>query len=181
MMAKVVALRSRLPGGPHGARWALRSLSSSSSTSSPANSDVVLAFADGASRGNPGRAGCGALLLDAATGKVLASAAQFLGERETNNAAEYRGLLLALQLARQHEAARVRVHMDSQLVVRQMRGEYRVKNAKLRLLFDDCQRAARELELVEFEHVPREQNALADALANEAIDSTSAPQQDTTA
>lgn len=89
---------------------------------------------------------------------------------ETNNSAEYRGLLLALRLAKQHDVARVHVHMDSQLVIRQMRGEYRVKAANLRILYDQCRLECDQLEEVKFSHVRREDNATADGLANEAID-----------
>lgn len=142
------------------------------SASGPANErGVVLAFADGASRGNPGRSGCGALLRDPASDRVIASATQYLGEKETNNSAEYRGLLLALQLARQHDATRVHIHMDSELVIRQMQGRYRVKAANLRVLYDQAKQACAELDHVAFSHVRREDNAAADALANQAIDS----------
>ncbi|KAG6621320.1 Ribonuclease HI [Phytophthora cinnamomi] len=158
-------LRRRLSGAR-----ALQQSDTSSSTSSSSLSASVLAYADGASRGNPGRSGCGALLVDPSTGRVLARAAKFVGERETNNAAEYHGLLLALQLARRHEAARVHVLMDSQLVVRQMQGQYRVKAANLRRLHQQCRELSAALPHVTFSHVPREDNAAADRLANEAID-----------
>ncbi|TYZ64441.1 hypothetical protein PybrP1_008309 [[Pythium] brassicae (nom. inval.)] len=131
---------------------------------------VVLAFADGASRGNPGKSGCGALLMDAATKRVLAAQALYLGERDTNNSAEYQGLLLALRLARSHDVTRVHVHMDSELVVRQMTGVYRVKAPHLRGLYAECQQLCGAFERVTFSHVRREANADADRLANEAID-----------
>lgn len=139
---------------------------------------TVLAFADGASRGNPGRSGCGALLLDAATQRVLAQQAVYLGERDTNNSAEYQGLLLALRLAQRHRAARVHVHMDSELVVRQMQGTYRVKAPHLRALFAECQKLCAGFERITFAHVRRELNADADRLANEAIDAHEQQQQE---
>ncbi|KAF1326782.1 hypothetical protein FI667_g8133, partial [Globisporangium splendens] len=130
----------------------------------------VLAFADGASRGNPGKSGCGALLLDATTRHVIASGTSYLGENETNNSAEYKGLLLALRLARTHDVQHVHVHMDSELIVRQMQGVYRVKAPNLRVLHNECRRLCDELESVAFSHVRREENAEADRLANQAID-----------
>lgn len=148
-------------------RW----LSTPASSADGDGDGVVLAFADGASRGNPGRSGCGALLRDPVSDRVIASATQYLGEKETNNSAEYRGLLLALQLARQHDATRVHIHMDSELVVRQMQGRYRVKAANLRVLYEQAKQACAEMDHVAFSHVRREDNAAADALANQAIDS----------
>ncbi|OWZ19911.1 Ribonuclease HI [Phytophthora megakarya] len=130
----------------------------------------VLAYADGASRGNPGRSGCGALLMDPATGRVLATATKYVGDQETNNAAEYHGLLLALRLAQRHQATHVHVHMDSQLIVRQMEGQYRVKAANLRRLYQQCKELSAALPHVTFSHVAREENAAADRLANDAID-----------
>ncbi|TDH65761.1 hypothetical protein CCR75_003010 [Bremia lactucae] len=134
----------------------------------------VLAYADGASRGNPGRSGCGALLLDPCTGQVLASESKFVGNLETNNVAEYHGLILVLQLAQRHRATHVRVHMDSQLIVRQMLGQYRVKAAHLRSLHHQCKKLTAAFPYVSFFHVTRDDNAAADRLANEAIDAHAA-------
>ncbi|DAZ98943.1 TPA: hypothetical protein N0F65_001382 [Lagenidium giganteum] len=131
---------------------------------------VVWAFADGACRGNPGVGGCGARLVDAHTQQELASACEFLGDHETNNSAEYKGLRLALQLARDHDVQQLVVHMDSELIIRQMLGVYRVKAPQLRLLHQECQQIQHGLATVHFQHIPREQNALADQLANQAID-----------
>ncbi|CAH0473123.1 unnamed protein product [Peronospora belbahrii] len=143
------------------------------SFSSPENFSTVVnvhAFADGASRGNPGRSGCGALLMDPSTGRVLASDTKYVGNLETNNEAEYHGLMLALQLAKRHQATYVHVHMDSQLVVRQMQGLYRVKATNLRQLHQQCKGLIATLPHVTFSHVAREENSAADCLANEAID-----------
>lgn len=143
---------------------------SSDNDSSSSSPPAVLAYADGASRGNPGKSGCGALLIDAESARVIASGTSYLGESETNNSAEYKGLLLALHLAQTHKVARVHVHMDSELIIRQMQGVYRVKAPHLRGLFVECQRLCSAFESVTFSHVRREANADADKLANEAID-----------
>jgi ribonuclease HI len=130
----------------------------------------VLAYADGASRGNPGRSGCGALLVEPGSGRVLASDTQYVGDRETNNTAEYHGLMLALRLAQRLQATHVHVHMDSQLIVRQMQGQYRVKAANLQALHQQCQELTAALPHVTFSHVLRGDNSAADCLANQAID-----------
>jgi ribonuclease HI len=130
--------------------------------------------ADGGSRGNPGPAGAGAMIRDA-RGNSVASVSQFLGER-TNNFAEYEAVILAFQtLARQVPAAKrskteVAVKMDSELVVKQMRGEYKVKSPLLKEQQARLARVAAPFASVSFSHVPREQNSDADALANEAMD-----------
>ncbi|KAG6974969.1 hypothetical protein JG688_00002807 [Phytophthora aleatoria] len=143
---------------------------SESSDASAVLSSSVLAYADGASRGNPGRSGCGALLVDPSTGRVLTTETKYVGDLETNNAAEYHGLMLALQLAQQHQATHVHVHLDSQLIVRQMQGQYRVKAANLRKLHQQCKELSAAFPHVTFSHVAREENTEADRLANEAID-----------
>ncbi|RLN87598.1 hypothetical protein BBJ28_00021481 [Nothophytophthora sp. Chile5] len=139
---------------------------------------AVLAYADGASRGNPGRSGCGALLMDPSSREVIATSTRYLGEQETNNTAEYNGLLLALRLAQQHDATHVHIHMDSQLIVRQMLGQYRVKAVNLRGLHKQCKELCASLVEVTFSHVRREENAAADRLANKAIDEYEALEQD---
>ncbi|CAH0490914.1 unnamed protein product [Peronospora farinosa] len=143
------------------------------SCASPLNDlpdNSVLAYADGASRGNPGHSGCGALLMDPSSGRVLASETKYVGNQETNNEAEYHGLMLALRLAQRYQATYVHVHMDSQLVVRQMQGLYRVKATNLRRLHQQCKELSAAFPHVTFSHVAREKNAAADRLANEAID-----------
>jgi len=92
---------------------------------------------------------------------------QYLGET-TNNEAEYEALLLALRAAYRLQATHVTVRMDSQLVIKQMRGEYRVRNARLKPLHDNVRRAFPYFVQIRFEHVPREQNAVADGLAGTA-------------
>ena len=137
----------------------------------------VIVESDGASRGNPGPAGYGAVVLDAATGAVLAECSEFLGVA-TNNEAEYHGLLAGLAAAAELGATAVTARMDSQLVDRQMRGLYRVKEPRLQVLHAEARALVRRIGTVEWEWVPRELNARADALANRAIDEGSEPSPD---
>ncbi|MFF3410702.1 bifunctional RNase H/acid phosphatase [Streptomyces sp. NPDC002742] len=125
--------------------------------------------ADGGSRGNPGPAGYGSVVIDAATGETLAERAEYIGVA-TNNVAEYRGLVAGLEAARDLDAtARVRVRMDSKLVVEQMSGRWKIKHPDMKPL---AARAARILppSQVTYEWMPRERNKHADRLANEAMD-----------
>ncbi|MFF8531055.1 bifunctional RNase H/acid phosphatase [Streptomyces sp. NPDC015532] len=125
--------------------------------------------ADGGSRGNPGPAGYGSVVIDAATGETLAERAEYIGVA-TNNVAEYRGLVAGLEAARDLDAgARVRVRMDSKLVVEQMSGRWKIKHPDMKPL---AARAARVLPAsqVTYEWMPRERNKHADRLANEAMD-----------
>jgi probable phosphoglycerate mutase len=125
--------------------------------------------ADGGSRGNPGPAGYGSVVIDAATGETLAERAEYIGVA-TNNVAEYRGLVAGLEAARDLDAtARVRVRMDSKLVVEQMSGRWKIKHPDMKPL---AARAARVLPpaQVTYEWMPRERNKHADRLANEAMD-----------
>jgi probable phosphoglycerate mutase len=134
---------------------------------SPGRSLVV--EADGGSRGNPGPAGYGAVVLDPESGETLAEAAGFLGVR-TNNVAEYRGLIAGLRAALALDpAARVRVRMDSKLVVEQMSGRWQVKHPDLRPLAAEAA-AVFPPGRVAYEWIPRERNKHADRLANEAMD-----------
>ena len=128
----------------------------------------LILYADGAARGNPGPAGAGAVLLDA-EGRIVAELTRALG-RATNNVAEYSALILGLEEARRRGAKAIDVRMDSLLVVEQMRGRWRIKHPGLVPL------ALRAGELLasfperEIRHVPREENVIADALSNRAID-----------
>ena len=123
---------------------------------------------DGGARGNPGPAGVGVVVTDE-HGTVLDRANDYIGVA-TNNIAEYRALLLGLERARQLGAREVEVVNDSQLVARQLTGQYRVKSADLRPLFEQAREALGEFERWTVRSVPREQNELADELVNEAID-----------
>ncbi len=130
----------------------------------------VIVEADGGSRGNPGPAGYGALVRDATTGEVLAERSEFLGV-QTNNVAEYRGLIAGLAAAHEVGATEVAVRMDSKLVVEQMSGRWQVKHPAMRPLAREAVELRREFDDVTFEWIPRERNKHADRLANEAMDS----------
>ncbi|MFF7474833.1 bifunctional RNase H/acid phosphatase [Streptomyces sp. NPDC008092] len=125
--------------------------------------------ADGGSRGNPGPAGYGAVVVDAATGETLTEAAEYLGV-VTNNVAEYRGLLAGLRAARDLDpAATVRVRMDSKLVVEQMSGRWKIKHPDMKPLAAEASRVFPAAQ-VTYEWIPRAENKHADRLANEAMD-----------
>ena len=128
---------------------------------------ITLEF-DGGSRGNPGPAGIG-VVLRAKDGTELLTLGRFIG-RATNNVAEYRALITALQKAKELGARRVTVRGDSELVVKQMNGQYRVKNESLRGLYDEAQSLLAQFEHATIDHNYRHKNALADKLANLAMD-----------
>jgi ribonuclease HI len=128
----------------------------------------IVAYIDGGARGNPGPAGYGVRVEDDG-GALIAEFNGFLGTA-TNNVAEYNGLVAALKYAQQHGHRIVRIKSDSELLVRQMRGEYRVKNAGLMPLYQEARSIADSLDRIVFEHVRREQNKDADRLANLAMD-----------
>lgn len=129
--------------------------------------------ADGGSRGNPGPAGYGAVVRDADTGEVLAERAASIG-RATNNVAEYKGLLAGLRAAAELDPAAVEVRMDSKLVVEQMSGRWKVRHPDLAPLHTEAAVLARRLPAVRYGWIPRERNAYADRLANEAMDAAAA-------
>jgi ribonuclease HI len=129
---------------------------------------AIVAFIDGGARGNPGPAGYGVRIEDE-RGELIDELHAFLGS-STNNVAEYNGLLAALRYAQQHGHRNIHIKSDSELLVRQMRGEYRVKNPGLQPLFRQAQTLAATLDRVAFEHVRRDQNKDADRLANLAMD-----------
>ncbi len=123
---------------------------------------------DGASRGNPGPASY-AVLIRRPNGEVLDQLKKEIG-RGTNNVAEYYALIAALDYAQTHRISKLRVRSDSELLVRQMKGHYRVKSFALRQLHERARRLAASLAYFAIEHVPREQNREADRLAHEALD-----------
>jgi probable phosphoglycerate mutase len=129
----------------------------------------VVVEADGGSRGNPGPAGYGAVVLEEGTGEVLLERYASLGTT-TNNVAEYSGLIAGLRAAAELGAARVDVRMDSKLVVEQMSGRWQIKNPGLRPLAAEAAKLVDGFAAVTFEWIPRERNKLADALANRAMD-----------
>ena len=125
-------------------------------------------FADGASRGNPGPAAIGVTIKDE-RGRFITSISQRIG-KATNNQAEYRAIIAALEEATRLDAKRVDIKMDSELVVKQINGEYRVKSATLKPLYQQVKRLQDSLEDFTVTHIPRRQNIEADKLANKALD-----------
>ena len=132
-------------------------------------------FTDGGSRGNPGQAAIACVLEDPSTGSVLREHYERIGVG-TNNVAEYRALIEGLKIAARYHPNHLVCHLDSELIVRQLSGEYRVKMQSLREFFDEIQEIVETLETVEFVHIPREDNHRADALVNKALDEHPAPQ-----
>jgi ribonuclease HI len=125
-------------------------------------------WTDGGARGNPGPAAY-AYVLEDESGTVLDATGVAIGVA-TNNVAEYSALVAGLRRAAEIGVRELEVRSDSELMVKQMRGEYRVKNADLRQLFLEASRAARDVGAVSYTHVRREHNELADRLVNEALD-----------
>ncbi len=128
----------------------------------------LIAYADGAARGNPGPAACGAVVLDH-DGNELRRIAQAIG-RGTNNEAEYRAAIAAVRAALELGASELQLRLDSQLVVRQLQGSYRVRNERLKPLYRELDALSDQFVRFSVDHVPREQNRRADALANAALD-----------
>jgi len=123
---------------------------------------------DGGSRGNPGPAAYGVVIRDA-RGEIAAKLKKYIG-RSTNNVAEYYGLIAAMDYAQSHGIRALRIESDSELLVKQMRGLYKVKSADLQPLFERARKMSQGFESFRIDHVYREQNREADALANEALD-----------
>jgi ribonuclease HI len=135
----------------------------------------VVIEADGGSRGNPGPAGYGAVVLDPVTDQVLVERAEGLGVT-TNNVAEYQGLIAGLRAAIELGATDVDVRMDSKLVVEQMCGRWKIKHPAMQPLAREATELVREIGSVRFEWIPRLRNSRADALANQAMDAQAAAQ-----
>lgn len=123
---------------------------------------------DGGARGNPGPAGIGAVI-ETETGEVVETISKYLGEK-TNNQAEYQAVIEGLSKCKELGATAVHIYADSELLVKQANGEYKVKNEGLRPLFQEVKRLEQEIGVVRYEHVRREKNKAADKLANEAMD-----------
>lgn len=140
----------------------------SSPVSKPDAESWVFAHCDGGARGNPGPAGFGAVLQDG-RGHVLAELSEFLGIR-TNNYAEYSGLLGCLQWALDQGHRRLRVVSDSELMVKQIQGKYKVNSPDLKPMWEEARRRIRQLDGFEISHALRHKNKVADRLANEAMD-----------
>ena len=132
------------------------------------STEMLIAHCDGGSRGNPGPAGYGAVIEDQ-NGRILARLSEYLGKR-TNNYAEYSALLGVLAWAIENKRPRLRVVADSELMVKQMQGKYKVNSPDLRPLWEEARRRANQLERFEIAHTLRGGNKEADQLANEAMD-----------
>ncbi len=130
--------------------------------------ESIVAYCDGGSRGNPGPAGFGVYIQDS-TGKVLAELSEFVGTR-TNNFAEYSALLASLEFAIANGHSSLRVVSDSELMVKQIKGQYRVNSPELRPLYEEAKRRIARLDHFQIQHVLREKNRHADRLANVAMD-----------
>jgi len=154
--------------GKSTARHKPATLFETDSTVESKTSGWMIAYTDGGSRGNPGPSGYGVVVQDE-NGAILAELSDFLGMR-TNNVAEYSGLLAALEYAVEHGIRRLRVISDSELMVKQMRGQYRVQSPELRPLYEEAKRRAAKLQVFQIEHVLRGKNKRADELANQAMD-----------
>lgn len=128
----------------------------------------VRLYSDGAARGNPGLAGAGAVLVEP-SGQVVDRLGKFLGT-QTNNFAEYMGLLLGLRRAKELGVREVEVFADSELMIRQLGGRYQVKSPSLRPLYEEALKLLNNFERVKLVHVPREMNRAADEMSNQAID-----------
>jgi ribonuclease HI len=131
----------------------------------------AILWTDGAARGNPGPAGIG-VMLKTRSGDVIVAEGRSIGHA-TNNVAEYRALLLGLEKALERGVRRVEVRADSELLIKQLKSEYRVKHPGLRPLFEQAAAMLRRFETFRLTHVRREQNSEADRLANEGIDNAS--------
>ncbi len=128
----------------------------------------IVAYIDGSCLGNPGEAGYGVVIKDE-EGTILDAVGRYIG-KATNNVAEYRGLLGCLELTKQYGADSLTVYSDSQLVVNQMKGIYRIKKAHLKVLHSQALEAIQNEEIrFSIHHIPREENRIADGLARRAI------------
>ena len=125
-------------------------------------------FTDGACRGNPGQGGAGAVLVDE-KGNIFATTKHSLGLC-TNNIAEYRALILGLEEALKRRCRRLHIFLDSELLVNQINGTYKVKNENLKVLMRDVKKLLSDFDSYTVEHIARSKNHIADRLANEAID-----------
>jgi ribonuclease HI len=130
----------------------------------------IIIYTDGGARGNPGKAGAGVVILE--NGRTIATFGKYLGDKLTNNWAEYEALILAIADAKRlgFIDRHIEIRMDSELIVKQMQGLYKVKDQNLKLQHAKVRELLLEFEHVHFKHIPREENSEADSLVNEAID-----------
>lgn len=133
-----------------------------------ATSNRLTFYIDGASRGNPGKAAVGVVIIND-KGHVIGEKGKYIGET-TNNAAEYQALLEALAEAKTHGGRNIRIYSDSELLVRQINGIYKVRDGKLLTLYNEAKRLISGFDHFKIDHITRDKNSRADALANEALD-----------
>lgn len=131
-------------------------------------------FTDGGSRGNPGQAAIGCVLVDPLSGTVVREHYERIGIG-TNNIAEYRALIEGLKIARLYHPNRIICHLDSELIVKQLSGDYQVRMATLQPLFQEIRTLAKEFSAIAFTHIPRADNHHADRLVNKALDEHPSP------
>jgi len=130
---------------------------------------VLHLYTDGGSRGNPGKSAIGCVLIDPTSDRIVKEYKEAIGIH-TNNVAEYRALIAGLEIAKSYHPNRLVCHLDSELIVKQLSGEYRVKMPTLQPLLQEIQEIISELPDVSFCHIPREENNKADKLVNQALD-----------
>lgn len=133
-----------------------------------ADNYIYSLFTDGGARGNPGPAGVGAVIFDSERNEV-AQYLNYIGEK-TNNEAEYMALALGLQLAINNKITKLNCYLDSELIVKQLNGEYKVKQPHLQELNSKVKDLAKRFDNITYNHVPRKENSFADGLVNQAID-----------
>lgn len=128
-------------------------------------------FTDGCARGNPGPAGAGYVITDM-NDLVIEEGSKFLGKNETNNVAEYGALIVGLSKSMKHSTEIIHVYSDSELIVKQLSGIYRISKPHLRELAEQVRKLVKNFKMVTFQHIKRGKNARADSLANNAVDKT---------
>ncbi|MDE0092820.1 MAG: ribonuclease HI family protein, partial [Oligoflexia bacterium] len=133
-------------------------------------SEKVVIYTDGASRGNPGPCSLGIQVLDSSTNKTVHKEGTYLEDKNTNNFAEYKAVIRALELAVQNGVQELILRSDSELVVRQLKREYKVKTKTLKPLYLEAKALLEQIPRYDLQHIPREENKEADALANQALD-----------
>ena len=142
--------------------------SQKSQLSQKSQQSQFLLFTDGGARGNPGPGAAGIVLKKG--GEVVFAKGRYLGDTLTNNQAEYRAILGGLQVASKMGVKEIRCHLDSELVVKQLRNEYKVKDQELKVLFAKVKKAEEDFKKISFHYIPREKNVIADKMVNEALD-----------
>ena len=129
----------------------------------------IFIYTDGASRGNPGPCSLGLQVLDK-DHKLVYEESSYLEDKNTNNFAEYKAVIRALELCIENNIQELHLFSDSQFLIRQLQKQYKVKSPHIKNLFDQCQSLLKKIPKTHFQHIPREKNTDADALANKALD-----------